>query len=136
MKIVITLNELKAGNKLIGRLGIASDMLTGIFSDMKDGETLTHEEMMKKLGLEFDDNKFLADLNKNKKVMSVTKHLDGVGTACFTMIISEEFVCDVNEMYGDLIIETAHNLKVVLKVLSGFYKSRVKNFLDKWQIQG
>jgi hypothetical protein len=133
MKIVLTLNELKSGNALLARIGIASDELNRVVFDMPEGTTLTQDEILK--AYELDENKLLVDLNKNKNVMSVTKHMDGNGTTCFTLIISEDFICDINNLYGDCIVETFNQVKAMFSTLKFFFKDKAKNFLDKWKIK-
>lgn len=132
MKIVITLNELKAGHELFARIGFAGDDLVRVLADMKDGETKTQYEIVRTLDV---SDEAIAKLNKNKNVLSVVKHLDGNGTTCFTMIINEEFICDTNKLYGDCIVETFTHITYVIKSLSIFFKGKVKEYLDKWKLQ-
>ncbi len=131
MKLVLTLNELKAGNRLMKRIGIAGESLANIVEGMEDGQTLTQEEMLKKFEFDLSD-KVIAEMNENKKVMTATKHMDGNGTTCLTIIISEEFVCDINELYGDLVVETVGQLKAMVSTLKFLFKDRIHGFLDKW----
>lgn len=132
MKIVITMNELKASHELFARIGFAGDAMVKVLADMKEGETKTQEEIVRSLDV---SDEAIAKLNKNKNVLSVVKHLDGNGTTCFTMIISEDFICDTNKLYGDCIVEAFTQITSVIKSLSIFFKGKVKEYLDKWKLQ-
>lgn len=131
MKIVLTLNELKAGNALLARLGVEGDNLKAVIN-MKDGDVLKQEAIVKMYSENIGD-KFMSHLNKKPNVMSVLKHADNNGIECYTFIISEEFVVDVNELFGDLIVEVSSHVRVMIKALAIFLKGRVKSFEDKWK---
>lgn len=132
MKLVLTLNELKSSQELLKRVGVSMDSLKTVVDSMKDGETLTQRELVYKLDLSAEA---IAKLNKNPNVMSVVKHFNGAGVTCLTIIISEEFIMDTNTMYGDCIVEAVEQIKVVVKTLSVFFKGKVKEYLDKWDLK-
>ena len=131
MKIVMTMNELKASHELFARIGFAGDELVRELADMKDGETKTQEEIIRILDV---SDEAIAKLNKNPNVLSVVKHLNGAGTTCFTFIISEEFIMDTNTLYGDCIVESFKQIATVIKSLSVLFKGKVKEYLDKWKL--
>lgn len=132
MKLVLTLNELQSTQELCKRVGVSMNSLMNVVASMNEGETLTQKELVYKLDL---SEEAIKKLNQNPNVMSVVKHLNGAGTVCLTIIISEEFIMDTNRLYGDCIVEAIEQFKGIVKSLSIFFKGKVKEYLDKWKLQ-
>lgn len=133
MKIVLTLNELKAGSRMLSRIGIAGKVLNDIVN-MEDGQTLNQEQITEMFKFKFDEDT-LSNLNKNPNVLSVTKNMTGVGTAHYVFVINEEFLIDSHELYGDLIVETVEQLMTAITSLKVFFKFKIKTFIDKWKLE-
>lgn len=134
MKIMLTVNEIKAGESLINALQLNMHQIANLTGE-KMGHMFSALEQT-----DFEDEEGLQAIFDEIKMESngaleIVQYRDAEGIKCFQFDLDEAFVIEATNLTSDFLSEIMDGLKSIVKGVYLLYHTKVKAFMAKWNIR-